>query len=799
MPRARATKTFSTFIKGLITEASPLNFPENFALALDNVELFRDGSIKRRFGLSQNTDAITTAGSNNVSSFLWENVGNDIAFNIAVVQVDKTFYFYDASLAGNLWDNLISSIAVGTSQGAAQYTTIDGKLMIFPWALQVSATPSVITSHATTPTDILVRDLWGVDDIDNFGATPTNKDLTAGDGISFRVDLTVGGPSYSTISSEHLYNLFNQGWYGLASVSSGALVPNAVGPIYYWSGGFDGMAADNTPANADVWWRYKKPGSGGEILNIGNGEDHEFTLNSGRAPQGHYILPFFRRGATRQTEAQVAYDQIIGKGFTPAAKTITLSEDRHDTIPAIRAGVGWTGRLFYAGLSSAGVTDLEDTAPEISKFILFSQVVKKDGDEFKCYQENDPTSENLNSPLATDGGFIKINEVDKILKLIPLQDSLVVIATNGVWAIKGSDEGFSALNFQVTKISDVGSLGFSNVVSTEDAIFFASRGGIYVLQPNEVGQLSVQNITESTIQTGYAGIPNTTKENAVGFYEIEGRKVRWLYNDLTDYDPDVGSNIFNRELIFDIVLGAWSLNSFDPSATRHVASYIRLPTDRALSTITNVVAGSDNVVAGPSNVVIPSTLRLPTTNDFLYVVRDGVDMGFASTDDSSFEDWGDTDFISFLETGYIHEGDSARDKKINRLITHMTRTETGFIDDGNGNLSPENPSGCFLQARWEYSEGLTTDPTQSASNRWSKNYNPLTNLWETKGFQIYRLNRNYIPSGSTDPFDYGESIITTKHRIRGRGTAVRLRFESESGKDFQIPGWGFEMSLSGRI
>ena len=42
-------------------------------------------------------------------------------------------------------------------------------------------------------------------------------------------------------------------------------------------------------------------------------------------------------------------------------------------------------------------------------------------------------------------------------------------------------------------------------------------------------------------------------------------------------------------------------------------------------------------------------------------------------------------------------------------------------------------------------------------------------------------------------FDYGHYVITTKSKIRGTGRAVRLRFESEPGKDMHILGWSIEM------
>lgn len=51
MSRQKYEKTFNTFVKGLMTEASELNFPENFSLYDKNFDLRRDGGRDRRKGM----------------------------------------------------------------------------------------------------------------------------------------------------------------------------------------------------------------------------------------------------------------------------------------------------------------------------------------------------------------------------------------------------------------------------------------------------------------------------------------------------------------------------------------------------------------------------------------------------------------------------------------------------------------------------------------------------------------------------------------------------------------------------
>lgn len=51
MSRQKFEKTFNTFTKGLMTEASELNFPEDFSLYEKNFLLHRDGGRDRRKGM----------------------------------------------------------------------------------------------------------------------------------------------------------------------------------------------------------------------------------------------------------------------------------------------------------------------------------------------------------------------------------------------------------------------------------------------------------------------------------------------------------------------------------------------------------------------------------------------------------------------------------------------------------------------------------------------------------------------------------------------------------------------------
>lgn len=105
MPRQQARKQFLNFVQGLNTESSPLVFPENTAKDLDNVDLDRDGSIKRRRGIdfealgaySDTTTALFAEADLQtyaVSAHEWESVNNDDSLNFLVIQIGGTLYFH---------------------------------------------------------------------------------------------------------------------------------------------------------------------------------------------------------------------------------------------------------------------------------------------------------------------------------------------------------------------------------------------------------------------------------------------------------------------------------------------------------------------------------------------------------------------------------------------------------------------------------------------------------------------------------------------------------------------------------
>lgn len=729
MATTQATKDYNTFVKGIITEANALTYPENASIDEENFVLNRDGSRQRRLGMDFEADYTLSSNITNVTFedqavtvHEWRNADNSGLYNFAVVQVGVTLYFYDLT-AASLSDNLKAftvdlntyKTSYATSIGSNPISGDTGKGVFYvvskdtePFYIEYDSGSDTIS---VTQIDIMKRDFLGVED-------------------SLAVDTRP-----SSLSSEHEYNLLNQGW------------PSDKVTAYH-------TAQSVYPSNADIW-----------ILAKDSNDDFSPTLldkqyfGNTPAPKGHFVLSAFSRD--RSTVSGVS------------GLTSELEQGRPSSVKF------YAGRVFYAGVQS--VVNQGET---INGDIYFSQILTNQSKVGKCYQEADPTSEEISDLLGDDGGVITIPEIGRVYRLETVYDSLVVFADNGVWQVKGdSDAGFTATSYQVQKVSDLGSLNSDSIVVAESSILYWALSGIYVLSPDNIsGFLSSQNITETTIQTLFQEIPSISKKYVKGSYDIASKRISWLYNKDSTYDGISYRYKFNKELIFDTVLGAFYKNTISSLASNspYIAGSVTTPDLLTSDIAYNVVSGGVQVQAGAVDVQV--TLPNPSrgaisTKYFTVVPQDATNskVTWSLYNNTSFLEWETADtvgisFTSFLRTGYELFGDSMRQKSAPYVMTHFKRTETGFVDDGAGNLDAENPSGCLLQARWDWSDSST-------SGRWSSQV------------QAYRLNRNYIPSSAIDAFDYGFDVITTKNKIRGKGKSLGMYFVSEAGKDIHLLGW----------
>ena len=118
-------------------------------------------------------------------------------------------------------------------------------------------------------------------------------------------------------------------------------------------------------------------------------------------------------------------------------------------------------------------------------------------------------------------------------------------------------------------------------------------------------------------------------------------------------------------------------------------------------------------------------------------------------------------------------------KQVPYIQFYFKRTEDGY-SAATGTLELTNQSSCLVQAQWNWADSAN-------SGRWGTQ------------FQAYRLLRPYIPTGASDPFDYGDGVIVTKNKLRGYGKTLSLYIQSEAGKDMKLLGWGMPVIMNSTI
>ncbi len=113
MPKNDSLKVYNTFVGGLVTEATPLTFPENAVQDAVNCIFDKKGDIRRRLGINyESSYSITNKNvaesvwqTQAVGCFQWDEVAGDGNRHFLVAQVGPTLYYFDINsqpVSGNL-------------------------------------------------------------------------------------------------------------------------------------------------------------------------------------------------------------------------------------------------------------------------------------------------------------------------------------------------------------------------------------------------------------------------------------------------------------------------------------------------------------------------------------------------------------------------------------------------------------------------------------------------------------------------------------------------------------------------
>ena len=814
----------NTFVRGLITEASPLTFPENASLEEENFVLNKDGSRQRRLGMdfeegSVINSVIYTQGSNgDIEHFLWKNAGNIQNMDISVLKIGRRFFFYDnnaevvsdAILNGGNAEIITGLDPTGSSNPVIySYAFINGKLVVASGFQTITlldydiSTDTIIsgTSSGGNLRHISIRDTFGIFEDRDITERPIfSQHTVSGVGAVFD-DLAASGT--------HIYNIVNKGWEDGIRIAFGKTaktIYEGACPLLNTlvSVVGDPPSSGRLPSLSD---RIQDNVLDGEAASSNlNGAHYPYHLDRNlfgtrEAPSGSIIIPnMFDRGSKR---AQVVADrsgilQVPGETTSVIANASLPSPmDYEGTEGGISIITSYGGRLIYAVFDNGyteegGISGRDDESPSFGDMIFYSQAT--DGTErlTRCYTELNPTNSEDFALLDTDGGYITLSGIGTINALEVLGSSLFVFADNGIWQINGGGSVFTPSNINIHKITNVGNINKKGVVISENVLFYLADSGIYQVSLSEVDPslpAIVQNITQTTIQRLYNSFTPETKQRAVSSFDRFSNQIKWLFS--TGSVPD--TSYYDTELVLDLTLGSFSLNKIKTvtpltGEPTYIIGYLERPSIILTDVSEQIIHSGDNVIVGAGNNVKMTFRSIDssafTSSKYWTATKSSPITIFTSVaeyKDLLFRDWGSVanassgfgiDANAFMLTGYLTGGDSSVNKRITYITTHFRRTERIFTPVADG-FEPDNPSSCTLTGQWEW--------TSSANaGRWS---NPQ---------EIYRLPRTFIPDIGI--FDYGHEVVTTKTKLRGKGKALSLLFQSAPLKDCHLYGWSYELN-----
>jgi len=807
LPQQYSTKPVNNFIKGLVTEASVMTYPEGASSDELNCDLLKNGARQRRRGIEFEESYLTstfTAGSGAfIHTQTWQNVSGIGGTEFLVVQVNNMVYFYDKSFS--VLSAGIKTFSVDLNNYRVQNGT---NIETSPISVSSSLGYLVIVSAAIDPIKVIynpdddtitvskikieIRDFEYLNmSSDIFKIRRTSQSivritteyehaLSAGDTVKidcnlsqfngeFEVDTVTSDTVFTYIlagsnlaetedvtgtvtnnipndtipsrdvgiTNNYKYDLLNMGWGERTAFANeaGAATPYQ---SYFSIAGFYGFPPRNKP------WYFGRVLDGSDIK-FKSSPFYSTATGNTLAPNGFFILDFFRQNRTRATESTPV----------PITNLKTVLEKARFSCTA-----SYAGRVWYAGLNSS----------KNGSKIFFSRTIENKDDFGKCYQAASPTAEDSAGVVDSDGGYIIIPEISDIKALFPTGSILYILASNGVWAIGGVDQIFKATEYYVSKISNFGIINSRTLVNVSGTPVYWGNSGIYAItiEGNNPGV----NVISDNIKTFYDNIDNDAKKTATSVFDRLNNRIYWVYR-----RPNTNiENKKNNILVLDMTLQAffpWSISDRDTQTPYIVDAVYLSGLGSELATV-NIIDNDDNIVISNTGVdIIVEDLQVssstPTEIKFLVsTVVGGVrKLTFATFSNRDFLDWGTKDYTSYAETGYDFSGSATLKKNAPYITTYMKRTEENFIASGAG-YEVDYPSSCNLIVKWDLS---------SDSSRWSS------------PSQLYRLVNYPLVNPSNLTFSYPYDTIVCRTKIRGKGRVLRMRFESEQGKDFYLIGW----------
>lgn len=490
---------------------------------------------------------------------------------------------------------------------------------------------------------------------------------------------------------------------------------------------------------------------------------------SAPSPKGYFIIDALDRSASRLEKWQelATEEGYVGEVTQPPV----------DRTPFGATAVAeFGGRMWYGGFSEEG-NFTEQGGTRLDSYLLFSQLANSRSALTKCYQKGDPTSQEEPEILDTDGGFLALDGAYGIHKIVPLGNSLLVFAVNGVWAVSGADDNyFTPTSPRVRLVTSKSSVSPRSIVVIDSVAMYWAQDGIYMISTSELGSYNVESLTEKTIQTFYNEIPIEVKEDVAGLYDSATGTVSWYIYTTSRRTAKT------QVLTLITTTGAFTLQEIAEGLTSRTLVGPVTVSPYLLSTGNTLVSvGGNRVVTSTgANVSIASLQRAARTlaKKAMYIQDAGdgtTTYSFGEFSNVSFKDWGEVDAPAYMITGYVSGGDFQRYKRTPYITFHFEKTEDSSVCPIDLNMQ----SSCLVQAQWDWANHVN-------SGRWSRT------------FQAYRFRKHYVPADMGE-YDNGFATVVTKNKIRGKGRVLSLLIATEPEKNCRILGWSSIMEVNANV
>ena len=212
MARGKTAKLYRTFVKGLITEAGFLTYPEDASTDELNTVPSPKGSRNRRLGIEEepagsDVELLDEGATSVTSEFTWKAAANKYDANFLVQQVGNAIHFFEINTEPlsthkkGFIIGLVNYKTEGTTDEQVANTRVQfasGKGLLFIVSEVIE--PLVVEYDADTDNISTIRVIIQIRDFDGVP-----------DGLA-------NDAEPSTLSKEHFYNLKNQGWLTPGSV-----------------------------------------------------------------------------------------------------------------------------------------------------------------------------------------------------------------------------------------------------------------------------------------------------------------------------------------------------------------------------------------------------------------------------------------------------------------------------------------------------------------------------------------------------------------------------------------------------